>query len=93
MITACQAKEQTLERLNQTAKEFITNIVDIAIQDAIDEGRFSATATLSGIKIHSESLGEAVTALLIERGFEASHIYNKNLGGDDNYIYVSWEKA
>ena len=93
MITASQAKEQTLEKLSLTAKEFITNIVEVAIQDAIDEGKFSTTATLSGIRIHSETFGEAVTALLIERGFEADHIYNKNLGGDDNYIYISWEKA
>ena len=97
MITASQAKEQTLERLNLTAKEFITNIVEVAIQDAIDEGKFSTTVSLSGlssgIRMHPESFGEAITALLIESGFEADHIYNKNLGGDDNYIFISWEKA
>ena len=93
MITASQAKEQTLERLNQTAKEFITNIAEVAIQDAIDEGKFSTKIDLSRIRIHPETLGEAITALLIERGFEAEHVYNLNLGGDDNYIFISWEKA
>ncbi len=92
MITAAQAKEQTIERLDTAAKEFITNIAEVAIQDAIDEGRFSATTTLDGIRIESEALGTAVVDVLQHNGFEADHIYNKNLGGEDNYILIKWEK-
>ena len=46
MITAAQAKEQTMERITMVAKEFITNEVSQAVQKAIDFGRFSCTVNL-----------------------------------------------
>ena len=93
MITACQAKEQTLERLNQIAKEFITNCAEDAIQEAINNGDFVATASFDGVP-NPEASGKVVCDLLFDRGFSAEHVYYGLEGeSNDNFILISWENA
>jgi hypothetical protein len=93
MMTACQAKEQTLERLNQVAKEFITNYVEGAIQEAINRGDFIAVVAFEGV-INPEVSGKVVCDLLSDKGFSAEHVYyGHEKEVKDNFILISWENA
>ena len=88
MITAEQAKEQTMERITQVAKEFITNEVSQAVQQAIDFGRFYCTVNLKGV--HNPSVvGAEVVNQLQALGFEAEHI--SCALDHDGYIDIKWE--
>ena len=87
MITAEQAKEQTIERLQQLAKEYILNIVEPAIDEATKLGRFVAVTKYEGTK---SSVAEVVK-ILEERGFYADHYIYDGPNGYDNKITVKWE--
>ena len=88
MITAAQAKEQTMERITVVAKEFITNEVSQAVQKAIDFGRFSCTVNLKGV--HNPTVvGAEVVSQLQDLGFIAEHISCQL--DHDGYIDIKWE--
>ena len=88
MITAAQAKEQTMERITMIAKEFITNEVSQAVQKAIDFGRFSCTVNVKGL-VNPSATGAEIVTQLQALGFEAEHI---NCALDkDGYIDIKWE--
>lgn len=87
MITAAQAKEQTMERISIVAKEFIINEVSQAVKKAINFGRFSCTINLKGVPNPSVVGAEVVTQLQ-ELGFIATHI---NCALDtEGYIDIKW---
>lgn len=90
MITAAQAKEKTLERIIQIAKEFITNCAVPAIDEASAEGKFTATPSFDGVP-NPEITGAEVVKLLKEQGFEAERVYYDGPNGYDNYILIKWE--
>ena len=92
MITAAQAREKTLERITQIAKEFITNCAEPAIDEAVAEGKFKATPSFEGV-VSPEATGAAVVELLEEQGFEAEHVCYDNVNGYANYIRIKWEDA
>ena len=88
MITAAQAKEQTMERISMAAKEFITNEVSQEVQKAIDFGRFSCTVNLK--EVHNPSVvGAEIVKQLQALGFEAEHI--SCALDHDGYIDIEWE--
>lgn len=89
MITAAQAKQKTMEKVTQIAKEFILNCVEPAIEEAIAEGRFKATPSFDGVP-NPEITGAEVVKLLEEQGFEAEHVCYDNLNGCANYIRIKW---
>jgi hypothetical protein len=91
MITAAQAREKTLERITQIAKEFITNCAEPAIDEAVAEGKFKATPSFEGV-VSPEATGAAVVELLKEQGFEAEHVCYDNVNGYANYIRIKWEE-
>lgn len=65
MISAAQAKEKTKERITQIAREFITNEVERAVDEAIGFGQFSCTVRHA----HTIPFQEAVAELLEKEGF------------------------
>ena len=92
MITAAQAREKTMEKITQIAKEFITNCAAPAIDEAIAEGRFKATPSFDGI-VNPKVTGEEVVKLLKKEGFEAEHVCYDNINGYANYILIKWEEV
>lgn len=91
MITAIQAKEKTQERITQIAKEFITNEVSKAIDEAIKGGYFFATISFEGV-VNPIKTGPEVVKLLKQDGYEVEHVYSKDSGRIlDNYITIEWE--
>ena len=92
MMTATQAKEKTTERLQQLAKEYITNIAEPAIDQAIKNGRFYVTPSFKEV-INPEQTGVEVVKLLQAQGFEAEHVYYDGAHGYDNYILIKWEEV
>ncbi len=89
-MSAAQAKEKTMERITQVAKEFITNEVSQAVQKAIDFGRFSCTVNLKGV-VNPEVTGKEIVSQLQGLGFIAEHISCQL--DHEGYIDVKWEEA
>ena len=89
MITAAQAKQKTMEKITQIAKEFILNRAEQAIDEAIAEGKFKATPSFDGVP-SPEVTGEEVLKLLQEQGYEAEHVCYDNINGYANYILIKW---
>lgn len=89
MITAAQARERSIEKITQHAKEFIANCAEPAIDEAISEGKFKATPAFEGTEI----TGEEVVKLLKQEGFKADHVYYDGPNGYYNYILIEWEKV
>ena len=90
MISAAQAKVQTMERINQIAKEFIINCAEPAIDEAIKEGKFKATPSFEGV-INPEITGaEVVRILTCDHGYEAKHVLINNQRDHANYIRIEW---
>ena len=85
MITAAQAKEKTKERIIQVAKEFITNEVERAVDEAIGFGQFSCTVNLKGVS-SLKVTGAEIVSQLQALGFEAKYAFDH--GG---YIDIKWE--
>ena len=79
MMTATQAKEKTKERITQVAKEFITNDVERAVDEAIGFGQFSCTVKHT----HAIPLQEAVAELLEKEGFTVIT--------EERYYDICWE--
>ena len=92
MKTAKEVKAETEARLIIIAKEFILNNTGIPIQDAINNGYFSATVSFDGVP-NPEKAGAEVVKLFEEQGFEAEHVYYEGPNGHENYIYINWEEA
>ena len=88
MITAAQAKEKTMERIAQVAREFITNEVDTAVDKAISFGRFNCTVNLKGI-VNPKATGAEVVNQLQALGFETQHI--SSALDSEGYIDIKWE--
>ncbi len=92
MMTAAQAREKSIERITQIAKEFIINVAELAIDEAIAEGKFKATPSFEGV-VNPERTGEEVVKLLEEQGFSAEHVCYDNMNGYANYILIKWEEV
>jgi uncharacterized protein (UPF0216 family) len=96
MISAAEAKQKTLERINQLAKEFIINNTGIPIQTAINNGKFFTNVSLEGkdlAKVDTEVLGAEIVKLLEEKGYKAEHMYYDGPQGYDNYVIIKWGEA
>ena len=88
MITAAQAKEKTKERITQVAKEFIINVVEMVVDEAISSGRFHCTVTLKGVPSPNVTGAEIVNQLQ-DLGFIAEYI---SCALDyEGYIDIKWE--
>ena len=88
MITAEQAKEKTKERITQVAKEFIINVVEMTVDEAISIGRFHCTVTLKGVPSPKVTGAEIVNQLQ-DLGFIAEHT---SCALDyEGYIDIKWE--
>lgn len=92
MTTAVQAKQATMEKINQIAKAFITNCAEPAIDEATKLGNFSTSVDFKDV-INPAQTGEAVVAMLTAHGYEAKHVYYDGPNGYDNYIFIRWEDA
>ena len=96
MITAAQAREQTMERITQIAKEFLTNIAEPLIDEAIEKGKFRAAVNFDGIIVNAPTetivnIGtEVVRILTCDYGFEAEHIYSDGPRDRANYFLIRW---
>lgn len=96
MITAAQAREQTMERLTQIAKEFITNSVEPIIDEAIGKGKFRAAVIFDGVIVNATTetivnIGkEVVRILTCDYGFEAEHIYRDGPRDRANNFLIRW---
>lgn len=88
MITATQAKEKTKERITQVAKEFIINVVEMTVDEAISMGRFYCTVTLKGVP-SPKVTGAEVVSQLQDLGFVAEHI--SCALDTEGYIDIKWE--
>ena len=88
MITATQAKEKTKERITQVAKEFIINVVETTVGEAISMGRFRCTVNLKGVPSPKVTGAEIVNQLQA-LGFEAEHI--SCALDTEGYIDIKWE--
>ena len=84
MITAAQAKEKTKERITQVAKEFITNEVCTAIENAISYGRFSCTVNLKGL-VSPKATGAEIVSQLQDLGYVAACAIDP-----EGYIDIKW---
>ena len=87
MMTAAEARQATLDNTEQKAKEFITNHVVTAIQNAVKRGSFSTTVPMIGA--NPVVVGAKVVELLEGQGYRAKHVYI----GEDNYIEIDWKDA
>ena len=87
MITAVQAKEQTMERITKVAKEFITNEVSQAVQKAIGFGRFHCTVNLKGLT-NPKATGAEIVSQLQDLGFVAEH--TSCALDTEGYIDIKW---
>lgn len=96
MITAAQAREQTMERLTQIAKEFITNSVEPIIDEAIGKGKFRAAVLFDDVTtgMSTETIvnigKEVVRILTCDYGFEAEHIYRDGPSDRANNFLIRW---
>lgn len=96
MISAAQAREKTNERLNQIAKEFITNYAEQVIDTAIGKGKFMAAVCLDDVTkgVPTESVvnigKEVVRILKSDYGFEAEHVYREGDRDRSNSILIKW---
>ena len=96
MISAAQAREKTNERLNQIAKEFITNYAERVIDMAIGKGNFMAAVCLDDVTkgVPTESVvnigKEVVRILKSDLGFEAEHTYREGDRDRVNTILIKW---
>ena len=96
MISAAQAREQTMERLTQIAKEFITNSVEPIIDEAIGKGKFRAAVSLDDVTtgMPTETIvnigKEVVRILTCDYGFEAEHIYRDGPCDRANNFLIRW---
>ena len=88
MMTAAQAKEKTKERITQVAKEFIINVVEMTVDEAISMGRFHCTVTLKGVPSPKVTGAEIVNQLQ-DLGFIAEHI--SCALDSEGYIDIKWE--
>ena len=59
MTTAAQAREKTMEKINQIAKEFIINCAESAIDEATKLGNFSTSVNFKDV-INPAQTGEEV---------------------------------
>ena len=69
MITAVQAKEKTKERITQVAKEFIINVVEMTVDEAISMAKsigVNASDCISWGKVVSEVFDERVEPNLVQ---------------------------
>ena len=71
MLTAQEAKQATKDRLLQLAKEYIINVAQRTVSEAINKGRFQAHSPFDG----TTELGEEVVKLLKKKGFDAKHVF------------------
>ena len=92
MMTAAQARQATLEKINQIAKEFIINNVGQAVYEATIEGEFHTKVPFDGVP-NLKQTGAEVVKLLQEQGYEAEHSYYDGPNGYANYICIKWEDA
>ena len=90
MITAAQAKEKTIEKITQIAKEFILNEVGDAIQEAIKEGKFSTSVEFGKVS-NRDKVGARIVELLEADGFKAEYVCYDNVNGYADYIKITWE--
>ena len=96
MITAAQAKEKTMERITQLAKEFLTNCAEPIIDEAIGKGKFRAAVDLDSVTtgVPTETIvnigKEVVRILTCDYGFEAEHVYSDGPRDRANYILIKW---
>ena len=81
MITAAQAKEKTKERITQIAKEFITNDIERAVDEAIGFGQFSCIVKHN----HDIPFQAAIAELLEKEGFTVIT--------EEGYYDIDWEKC
>ena len=89
MMTAAQAKEKTKERITQVAKEFIINVVEMAVDEAISTGRFYCSVTLKGVP-SPKVTGAEIVRQLQDLGYVAVHT---NCAMDpQGYIDIKWEE-
>ena len=88
MITATQAKEKTKERITQVAKEFIINVVEMTVDEAISMGRFRCTVNLKGVP-SPKVTGAEIVSQLQTLGFKAEHI--SCALDTEGYIDIKWE--
>ena len=88
MISAAQAKEKTKERITQVAKEFIINVVERTVDEAISMGRFHCTVNLKGVPSPNVT-GAEIVSQLQDLGFIAEHI--SCALDHDGYIDIKWE--
>lgn len=91
MITAAQAREKTMDTINQIAKEFIINCAEPAIGEAIKEGKFKVTPSFEGVTNPEITGAEVVRLLTNAYGFEAEHVYINCQRDYANYILIKWE--
>lgn len=96
MITAAQAREQTMEHITQIAKEFITNSVEPIIDEAIGKGKFRAAVSFDDVTtgMLTETIvnigKEVVRILTCDYGFEAEHIYRDGPHDRANNFLIRW---
>ena len=88
MMTAAQAKEKTKERIIQAAKEFIINVVEMTVDEAISMGRFYCTVNLKGVP-SPKVTGAEIVRQLQDLGFAAEHISCPL--DPEGYINIEWE--
>ena len=87
MISAAQAKEKTKERITQVAKEFIINVVEMTVDEAISMGRFHCPVALKGVP-SPKVTGAEVVSQLQDLGFVAEHI--SCALDTEGYIDIKW---
>ena len=92
MMTAAQAKEETMKIVAQAAAEFILNTADSAVSEATLEGRFHTKVPFD-VTISPKQTGAEVVRLLEVQGYEAEHVYYDGPNGYVNCICIKWEDA
>lgn len=90
-MTAKEAKEKTMYKINQVAREFLINKADPVIEEACLRGRFCCTVDFDK-EISPEVTGPEVVRLLQQKGFKADHVYYDGPNGYENSIVINWEK-
>lgn len=79
MMTAAQAREKTLEKILQTAKEFRVNSIEPKIDESVGFGSFKCTVKHS----HTPTVRDTVKELLEKEGY--------SVVAEPTYYSIAWE--
>lgn len=88
MMTAYEANKATKDRLDQVAKEFITNVVSEVVRESVEHGAFTATVEI--IDPLAERAADNIVSLLRDE-YRFKVELTPSVLNSNAYLELSWE--